>query len=336
MDESLLYDIIQKLLNFKDGRRTQDKYHLSESEIQQLCRYSSSIFLKQPVLLELQPPIKICGDIRGHYSDLLRLFEHCGSPSQTNYLFLGDYVDQGERGIETICLLLAFKIKYQDRFFLLRGNHESASIKHLYGFYDECKRRFSVRLWKTFCRCFNCLPVAAVIEERIFCVHGGLSPHLKNFNQIRDICRPVDIPDKGLLCDLLWSDPDKDFYGWCENDNSVSCTFGADKITKFLDNHDIDLICRAHQVVEKGYEFFAGQKLVTIFSAPNYCWEFDNAGAVLNVDATLTCSFHILKPSDKSVNLRSSNEKSEPGTPSEKKGRPLDSLKANYDSPVHK
>ncbi|KAI3894025.1 hypothetical protein MKX03_034918 [Papaver bracteatum] len=316
MDESLLNDIIQKLLYFKDGR-TQDKYHLNESEIRQLCRYSSSIFLKQPVLLELQPPIKICGDIRGHYSDLLRLFESCGSPSQTNYLFLGDYVDRGDRGIETICLLLAFKIKYQDKFFLLRGNHESASIKYLYGFYDECKRRFSVRLWKTFCRCFNCLPVAAVIEERIFCVHGGLSPHLKNFDQIRDICRPVDVPDKGLLCDLLWSDPDKDFYGWRENDNGVSCTFGADKITKFLDNHDIDLICRAHQVVEKGYEFFAGQKLVTIFSAPNYCWD-DNVGVVMNVDATLTCSFCILKPSDKSVNLGSSNERSEPGTPPEK------------------
>ncbi|RWW33161.1 hypothetical protein GW17_00002142 [Ensete ventricosum] len=120
------------------------------------------------------------GDIHGQYSDLLRLFEYGGLPPQANYLFLGDYVDRGKQSLETICLLLAYKIKYPENFFLLRGNHECASINRIYGFYDECKRRFNVRLWKVFTDCFNCLPVAALIDEKILCMHGeaGSGPYL--------------------------------------------------------------------------------------------------------------------------------------------------------------
>lgn len=105
--------------------------------------------------------------------------------------------------------------------------------------------------------------------------------------------RPTDVPDTGLLCDLLWSDPDKDVQGWGENDRGVSFTFGSDVVSKFLNRHDLDLICRAHQVVEDGYEFFAKRQLVTLFSAPNYCGEFDNAGGMMSVDETLMCSFQV-------------------------------------------
>ena len=115
-------------------------------------------------------------------------------------------------------------------------------------------------------------------------------------DQIRKIARPTDVPDTGLLCDLLWSDPDKDVTGWAENERGVSYTFGADVVQRFLDKHELDLICRAHQVVEDGYEFFARRQLVTIFSAPNYCGEFDNAGALMTIDEDLMCSFQILKP----------------------------------------
>ncbi|XP_059498753.1 LOW QUALITY PROTEIN: serine/threonine-protein phosphatase PP1-alpha catalytic subunit, partial [Stegostoma tigrinum] len=127
----------------------------------------------------------------------------------------------------------------------------------------------------------------------------GLSPDLQSMEQIRRIMRPTDVPDQGLLCDLLWSDPDKDVQGWGENDRGVSFTFGSEVVAKFLHKHDLDLICRAHQVVEDGYEFFAKRQLVTLFSAPNYCGEFDNAGAMMSVDETLMCSFQILKPADK-------------------------------------
>ncbi|CAG07207.1 unnamed protein product [Tetraodon nigroviridis] len=164
------------------------------------------------------------GDVHGQYYDLLRLFEYGGFPPESNYLFLGDYVDRGKQSLETICLLLAYKIKYPENFFLLRGNHECASINRIYGFYDECKRRYNIKLWKTFTDCFNCLPVAAIVDEKIFCCHGGLSPDLQSMEQIRRVMRPTDVPDQGLLCDLLWADPDKDVLGWGENDRGVSFT----------------------------------------------------------------------------------------------------------------
>ncbi|KAL9662065.1 hypothetical protein QQ045_026893 [Rhodiola kirilowii] len=298
MDPQLLDDIIRRLVevkSFRPGKQAQ----LSESEIKQLCIASKNIFLQQPNLLEIEAPIKICGDIHGQFSDLLRLFEYGGFPPLANYLFLGDYVDRGKQSLETICLLLAYKVKYPENFFLLRGNHECASINRIYGFYDECKRRFNVGLWKAFTESFNCLPVAALIDDKILCMHGGLSPDLMSLDQIRNLPRPTAIPDSGLLCDLLWSDPSREVNGWGINDRGVSYTFGHDEVSDFLSKHDLDLVCRAHQVVEDGYEFFADRQVVTIFSAPNYCGEFDNAGALMTVDENLLCSFQILKPGER-------------------------------------
>jgi len=151
---------------------------------------------------------------------------------------------------------------------------------------------------------FDCLPFSAIVEEKILCVHAGLSPELQSLEQLRRIPRPTEIPDAGLLCDLLWSDPEiTGIRGWGESDRGVSFTFGEDVVTKFLARTDLDLICRAHQVVEDGYEFFAKRQLVTVFSAPNYCGEFDNAGAMMSVDENLMCSFQVLKPADKRSKL---------------------------------
>merc|ERR1712032_1263494 len=181
----------------------------------------------QSALLELEAPIKICGDVHGQYHDLLRLFEYGGLPPESNYLFLGDYVDRGSQGLECIALLLAYKIKYPDNFFLLRGNHECASISRIYGFYDECKRRHTVSLWKQFCEVFDRLPVCCVVDERILCMHGGLSPELYRLDAIKDIQRPCDIPDMGILCDLLWADPDSAVKGWSKSTRGASFTFGS-------------------------------------------------------------------------------------------------------------
>ncbi|KAL1128852.1 hypothetical protein AAG570_013386, partial [Ranatra chinensis] len=208
---------------------------------------------------------------------------------------------RGKNSLETICLLLAYKIKYPNNFFLLRGNHECASINRIYGFYDECKRRYTVKLWKTFTDLFNCLPVAALIEGTIFCMHGGLSPQLVDLNQIRKIQRPLDVPDSGLVCDLLWGDPDEKVTGWGENDRGVSYVFGSDVVRSFLRRHQCSLIVRAHQVVEDGYQFFSKRALLTLFSAANYCGEFDNAGAVMSVSEDLTCSFSIIPPDKKKL-----------------------------------
>lgn len=153
--------------------------------------------LSQPIFLELEAPIKICGDIHGQYYDLLRLFEYGGYPPEANYLFMGDYVDRGKQSIETISLLFAYKIKYPENFFLLRGNHETSAINRIYGFYDECKKRYSIKLWKLFCDSFNCLPISALIDDKIICMHGGLSPKLNALEDIARILRPTDVPEEG-------------------------------------------------------------------------------------------------------------------------------------------
>mmetsp|Transcript_34978 Transcript_34978/g.45107 ORF Transcript_34978/g.45107 Transcript_34978/m.45107 type:complete len:233 (+) Transcript_34978:453-1151(+) len=221
-----------------------------------------------------------------------------GEPTtEGGYLFLGDYVDRAKQSIETICLLLCYKLIYQETFFLLRGNHECSTLNRIYGFFDECKRRYNVRLWRIFGDCFNCMPVAAVVGDKIFCTHGGLSPELESLSRIHEIKRPTEVADEGLLCDLLWADPDPSIRGWGNNLRGVSYTFGHDVVADFLAKHDLDLICRAHQVVEDGYEFQADRQLVTIFSAPNYCGEFDNAGGILVVRKNMNCSFRILRPS---------------------------------------
>ena len=182
---------------------------------------------------------------------------------------------------------------------------------------NEGKRRYNTKLWKLFTDLFNNLPIAALIDEKIFCVHGGLSPDLNLLEQINTIVRPTEVPNngkiifyKGLLCDLLWSDPSIDCDNWNENDRGVSYIFSKENVKNFLEKNNLDLICRAHQVfnfykllftlitkiVEDGYEFFADRTLVTIFSAPDYCGEFNNSAAMMIIDENLICCFKVLKP----------------------------------------
>ncbi|KAG5418424.1 pzh1 [Candida metapsilosis] len=291
-------DLIQRLLDAGySGKRTKNVC-LKNTEIQLICATAREIFLSQPSLLELSPPVKVVGDVHGQYGDLIRIFTKCGFPPQTNYLFLGDYVDRGKQSLETILLLLCYKIKYPENFFLLRGNHECASVTRVYGFYDECKRRCNIKTWKMFMDTFNTLPIAAIVAGKIFCVHGGLSPVLNSMDEIRNIARPTDVPDFGLLNDLLWSDPADTINEWEDNERGVSYVFSKVAINKFLSKFGFDLVCRAHMVVEDGYEFFNDRTLVTVFSAPNYCGEFDNWGAVMSVSEELLCSFELLDPLD--------------------------------------
>ncbi|WAQ83887.1 hypothetical protein PtA15_4A336 [Puccinia triticina] len=291
-------EIINRLLDVGYSTKITKSVCLKNSEITAISLAAREVLLSQPTLIELSPPVKIVGDVHGQYSDLIRLFEMCGFPPMANYLFLGDYVDRGKQSLETILLLLCYKIKYPENFFLLRGNHECANVTRVYGFYDECKRRCNIKIWKTFIDVFNCLPISAVVASKIFCVHGGLSPSLSTMDDIRRIQRPTDVPDFGLLNDLLWSDPSDTATDWEDNERGVSYCFGKSVIAEFLTRYDFDLICRAHMVVEDGYEFWNERTLVTIFSAPNYCGEFDNFGAVMSVSEDLLCAFELLKPLD--------------------------------------
>ncbi|KAF2735158.1 serine/threonine-protein phosphatase PP-Z [Polyplosphaeria fusca] len=304
-----LDDMIQRLLDAAYTAKVTKTVCLKNAEITAICSAAREVFLNQPALLELNAPVKIVGDVHGQYTDLIRMFEMCGFPPNSNYLFLGDYVDRGKQSLETILLLLCYKLKFPENFFLLRGNHECANVTRVYGFYDECKRRTNIKVWKAFIDTFNCLPIAAIVAQKIFCVHGGLSPSLSHMDDIRQIARPTDVPDYGLLNDLLWSDPADMENDWESNERGVSYCFGKKVIMEFLQRHDFDLVCRAHMVVEDGYEFFNDRILVTVFSAPNYCGEFDNWGAVMSVSAELLCSFELLKPLDSSA-LKSHIKKS--------------------------
>ncbi|KAF2867246.1 serine/threonine-protein phosphatase PP-Z [Massariosphaeria phaeospora] len=304
-----LDDMIQRLLDAAYTGKVTKTVCLKNAEIFAICSAVREVFLGQPALLELAAPVKIVGDVHGQYTDLIRMFEMCGFPPNSNYLFLGDYVDRGKQSLETILLLLCYKLKFPENFFLLRGNHECANVTRVYGFYDECKRRCNIKVWKAFVDTFNTLPIAAIVAQKIFCVHGGLSPSLSHMDDIRQIARPTDVPDYGLLNDLLWSDPADMENDWESNERGVSYCFGKKVIMEFLARHEFDLVCRAHMVVEDGYEFFNDRILVTVFSAPNYCGEFDNWGAVMSVSGELLCSFELLKPLDSSA-LKSHIKKS--------------------------
>ena len=229
--------------------------------------------------------------------DLLHIFESYGYPYQYNFLFLGNYVDYGVSGIEVLCLLLSYKIKYPEKITLLRGNHESSTKNRIYGFYDECKRRYSVRIWRSFIDLFNYLPIASIINDKIFCVHGGLSPYLNRPNDILTISRPTDIPDLGLLFDLLNSNPSKDVIEYDEDDNEEnSFLFGEKVVLEFCEKNNLDLIVRGNQVTNNGYEFFGQKKLVTIFSATNFGGENLNSGAMLIIDESLNSSLVTFNP----------------------------------------
>lgn len=272
--------------------------NIQEEKVIWLLNVARRSFLLQDSLLKIKnkETMAICGDIHGQFPDLLRIFSRLGFPDKNKYLFLGDYVDRGTQSIETMLLLICYKIIYPQNCYLLRGNHESADISKIYGFYDECKRKYNIKIWKKFVDVFNCLPLAGLVEDRIFCMHGGISPSLNAVNDILSIKRPCLIPDEGIICDLLWSDPDEHYRsGWNENERGVSFVFGTDVLNSFMLKNNLDLICRGHQVVEDGYEFYGKRKLVTIFSAPRYCNEFDNRSGVLTISKNMQCSFVIFK-----------------------------------------
>ena len=298
----------EKLIESRKGQICSN-VKLSEREINSVIEKVLPIIQNEPVMLELEPPIYICGDIHGQFYDLLRVFDILKYPPESKFLFLGDYVDRGKKSLECILLLLCLKIKYPSKIYLLRGNHESESVNRTYGFFDECKRKISIKIYKQFCTLFNFLPITALVGGKILCMHGGLSYDLKDINQLKCIKRPTEIPESGLLCDLVWSDPDENlFLDFCtNNERGISICFSKTAVDDFIKNNDVDLICRAHQVVEEGFQFFADMKLITIFTAPNYMGEFDNKGGILKVNEDMICSLSILKPDFNSKNSKRRN-----------------------------
>ena len=288
------------------------RFNIDASVLISLTDKVIPIFKKESNLLELTAPINLFGDIHGQFLDMIRFLKMTGLPPHQKFLFMGDYVDRGQNSIEVVTLLFALKILYPEQVFILRGNHECPDVNMGYGFYQECEQRFNNKEHPNLgLKVFNCinqalmtLPIAAVINKKVFCVHGGLSPKLKYIQDINNINRFMKIPDNGILCDLLWSDPSSNDKGWDYSQRGVSFTYNEQVLDEFLKVNNLELVCRAHQMVNDGFKFFNNNKLITLFSAPNYCGSCGNDGAVMKINENLECSFMIIKPMNKQIEIK--------------------------------
>nr|AAH19161.1 Ppp2cb protein [Mus musculus] len=233
---------------------------LNENQVRTLCEKAKEILTKESNVQEVRCPVTVCGDVHGQFHDLMELFRIGGKSPDTNYLFMGDYVDRGYYSVETVTLLVALKVRYPERITILRGNHESRQITQVYGFYDECLRKYgNANVWKYFTDLFDYLPLTALVDGQIFCLHGGLSPSIDTLDHI--------------------------------SPRGAGYTFGQDISETFNHANGLTLVSRAHQLVMEGYNWCHDRNVVTIFSAPNYCYRCGNQAAIMELDDTLKYSF---------------------------------------------
>ncbi|KAK2766970.1 hypothetical protein FQN54_006287 [Arachnomyces sp. PD_36] len=353
---------------------------IPEAQVRELCYKARELLIEEGNVVSVDAPVTICGDIHGQFHDLMELFRVGGDVPDTNYLFMGDFVDRGFYSLESFLLLLCLKVRYPDRITLIRGNHESRQITTVYGFYDECIRKYgSANVWRYCCEVFDYLALGALVlgassrldptpstmpeatqtttigdEEfetevlnskgevqyttarrkrsssdassdtrdispprdissapgdmktpsrtgpagtgatsdsmgslssstgAVLCVHGGLSPLVDSVDKIRLIDRKQEVPHEGAMCDLLWSDPDE-IEGWGLSPRGAGFLFGADIVKHFNYKNDLSLIARAHQLVMEGFREMFDGGIVTVWSAPNYCYRCGNVAAILEL-----------------------------------------------------
>jgi len=259
--------------------------HLEETELKQLCDLVKEILMEESNVQPVNSPVTVCGDIHGQFYDLVELFRKGGEIPKTNYVFMGGFVDRGHHSVETLQLLLCYKARYPQSITLLRGNHECRQVTQVYGFYDECFRKYgSANAWKYCTEVFDYLTLACVIDGSVLCVHGGLSPVISTLDQIRLLERNQEIPHEGPFCDLMWSDPE-DIETWGVSQRGAGWLFGSKVTSQFNHVNGLELICRAHQLVQEGYKYmFPEKNLITVWSAPNYCYRCGNVAAILAFD----------------------------------------------------
>ena len=288
--------MLKKVMNFE---------LLTGNEIKTVCDKSKEIFIKEPTILEISPPITLIGDIHGQFQDLMEIFYQQGYPKDgISFIFVGDYVDRGLNSVEVLLVLLLLKIQYPQQLFLTRGNHESRMITQQYGFYDEILRKFGTTvIWQYFVEVFDTIPLGGLINNKIYCLHGGLSPTSNNIDEIKKINRFGDIPRNGLFCDMLWSDPD-DRNGWAINSRGAGYTWGYDCSEEFLHINNLKFISRAHQLIMKGYNWCHNRQVLSIFSAPNYCYRCGNEAAIIEIEDENNYMFKTFSAAPKDVYYR--------------------------------
>lgn len=266
--------------------------YLPEKDLKLLTEKVKELLLEESNVQPVSAPVTICGDIHGQFYDLLELFRAGGKPPSTNYIFMGDFVDRGYYSLETFTMLLVLKVRYPDKITLLRGNHESRQITQVYGFYDECQQKYgNSNPWKYCTQVFDYLTLAALVDGKILCVHGGLSPDIRTIDQIRIIPRSQEIPHEGAFCDLMWSDPEE-IETWHVSPRGAGWLFGSKVTSEFTHLNGLELIARAHQLVQDGHKYmFPDSNLVTVWSAPNYCYRCSNIASILQLDKNLNRNF---------------------------------------------
>ncbi|OBT62491.1 hypothetical protein VE03_08016 [Pseudogymnoascus sp. 23342-1-I1] len=346
---------------------------IPEAQVRELCYKARELLVEEGNVVTVTAPVTICGDIHGQFHDLMELFRVGGDVPDTNYLFMGDFVDRGFYSLESFLLLLCLKVRYPDRMTLIRGNHESRQITTVYGFYDECLRKYgSANVWRYCCDVFDYLALGAIVlnasatlqpndkipirpqapeitntedydeadieievlnseggilhrfprkgskrndvlvrtpppsttptktgppgsgasahsngtsgsnSTAVFCVHGGLSPLAETLDKIRLIDRKQEVPHEGSMCDLLWSDPE-DIQGWGLSPRGAGFLFGASTVQNFNHANNISMIARAHQLVMEGFKEMFDNTIVTVWSAPNYCYRCGNVAAIMEL-----------------------------------------------------
>jgi len=273
---------------------------LLEHEVKFVCEKAKEVLSQEANVVAVKAPVTVCGDLHGQFLDLIELFKIGGKPPDTNYLFMGDYVDRGYHSVETFTLMLCLKIRYKERITILRGNHESKEINKSYGFYDECFKKYgNESIWKMFSDVFGYLPLSGLISNEIFCLHGGLSPNMESIDGIKNLNRYQDVPHEGPMCDLLWSDPEDNKSGWSPSPRGAGYLYGPDISQGFLHKNKIKLVARAHQLVMDGFQKAHDGRVVTIFSAPNYCYRCGNQAAMMEVDESMKMNYTQFDPAPK-------------------------------------
>jgi len=270
--------------------------HLTENQLKLLCDRVKEILMEESNVQPVHSPVIVCGDVHGQFYDLIELFRVGGEIPHKNYIFMGDFVDRGHHSVETLQLLLCYKARYPQCITLLRGNHESRQVTQVYGFYDECFHKYgSANAWKYCTEVFDYLALACLIDGTVLCVHGGLSPDITTVDQIRLIERNQEIPHEGAFCDLMWSDPE-DIETWSVSQRGAGYLFGSKVTSQFNQINHLQLICRAHQLVQEGYKYmFPMKNLITVWSAPNYCYRCGNVASILAFDENLDREVKIFK-----------------------------------------